>query len=251
MHIRAGEEEQAGPAQHHYYACQHKVFQRLAYDLHHAILRLPGLHVIRSQVIILTSRGRIGVVDLQTCRLAVDRYLGEEVARGAVGVLLHREIIQLQLLRQEDRDPLFADGLVVRAVAKYGYAQRLLLGASNYTGKECQPQTGMVQDKAPAVAPRAEAPPQGDHPQMGKQGEQTRYKYPRGREMVESQSGGQPRTLGGLCGRELREEPDDQTADYELAQRPVCALRREPHPDERRRAFFLVGIRHPDYPEQG
>lgn len=94
------------------------------------------------------------MVDLQPGGLAVDGDLGEEVARGAVGVLLHREIIQLQLLRQEDRDPLFADGLVVRTVEKYGYAQRLLLGASNYTGKECQPQTGMVQDKAPAVAPR-------------------------------------------------------------------------------------------------
>ena len=154
MHIRAGEEEQAGPAQHHYYACQHKVFQRLAYDLHHAILRLLGLHVIRSQVIILTPRGRIRVVDLQTCRLAVDGDLGEEVARGAVGVVLHRENMQLQLFRQKYSDPLLGDGLVVRTVAKYGYAQRLLLGASNYTGKECQPQTGMVEDKAPAVAPR-------------------------------------------------------------------------------------------------
>lgn len=86
---------------------------------------------------------------------------------------------------------------------------------------------------------------------MGKQGEQTRNKYPRGREMVESQSGGQPRTLGGLCGRELREEPDDQTAGYKPAQCLVGALRREPHLDERRRAFFLVGIRHPDYLEQG
>lgn len=79
------------------------------------------------------------MVDLQTCRLAVDRYLCKEVARGAVGVVLHREIIQLQLLRQEDRDTLFADGLVVRAVEKYGYAQRLLLGASHHAGKECQP----------------------------------------------------------------------------------------------------------------
>ena len=68
--------------------------------------------------------------------------------------MLHREIIQLQLLRQEDRDSLFADGLVVRAVAKYGYAQRLLLGACRHAGKEREPQTGMVEDKAPAVAPR-------------------------------------------------------------------------------------------------
>lgn len=94
------------------------------------------------------------MVDLQPGGLAVDGDLGEEVARGAVGVVLHREVVQLQLLRQEDRDPLFADGLVVRAVAKYGYAQRLLLGASNYTGKECQPQPCMVEDKTPAVAPR-------------------------------------------------------------------------------------------------
>lgn len=69
--------------------------------------------------------------------------------------------------------------------------------------------------------------------------------------MVEFQVGGQPRTLGGLCGRELREEPDDQTAGYEPAQRPVGALRREPHPDERRRAFFLIGIHHRCNPEQG
>ena len=147
--------------------------------------------------------------------------------------------------------PLLGDGLVVRAVAKYGYAQRLLLGASNYTGKECQPQTGMVQDKAPAVAPRAEAPPQGDHTQMGKQGEQTRHKYPRGREMVESQAGGQSQMLGGLRGRELREEPDDQTAGYKPAQCLVGALRREPHPDERRRVVFLIGIHHRCNPEQG
>ena len=69
--------------------------------------------------------------------------------------------------------------------------------------------------------------------------------------MVESQVGGQSRTLGGLRGRELREEPDDQTAGYEPAQRPVGALRREPHPDERRRAFFLIGIHHRCNPEQG
>lgn len=69
--------------------------------------------------------------------------------------------------------------------------------------------------------------------------------------MVESQSGGQPRTLGGLRGRELREEPDDQTAGYKPAQCLVGALRREPHPDERRRAFFLIGIHHRCNPEQG
>ena len=69
--------------------------------------------------------------------------------------------------------------------------------------------------------------------------------------MVESQAGGQSRTLGGLRGRELREEPDDQTACYKPAQRPVCALRREPHLDERRRAFFLIGIHHRCNPEQG
>lgn len=109
----------------------------------------------------------------------------------------------------------------------------------------------MVEDKTPAVAPRAEAPPQGDHPQMGKQGEQTRNKYPRGREMVESQVGGQSRTLGGLRGRELREEPDDQTAGYKPAQCPLGALRREPHPDERRRVVFLIGIHHRCNPEQG
>ena len=109
----------------------------------------------------------------------------------------------------------------------------------------------MVEDKAPAVAPRAKCPSQGDHTQMGKQGEQTRHKYPRGREMVESQVGGQSQMLGGLRGRELREEPDDQTAGYELAQRPVCALRREPHPDERRRVVFLIGIHHRCNPEQG
>ena len=79
------------------------------------------------------------MVDLQLGGLAVDRYLGEEVARGAVGVLLHREIVQLQLFRQKYSDPLLGDGLVVRAVAKYGYAQRLLLGASHHAGKECQP----------------------------------------------------------------------------------------------------------------
>ena len=82
----------------------------------------------------------------------------------------------------------------------------------------------MVEDKTPAVAPRAKCPSQGDHTQMGKQGEQTRHKYPSGRELGESQAGGQSRTLGGLRGRELREEPDDQTAGYELAQRPVGAF---------------------------
>lgn len=79
------------------------------------------------------------MVDLQPGGLAVDRYLCKEVARGAVEVVLHREIIQLQLFRQKYSDPLFGDGLVVRTVEKYGYAQRLLLGASHHVGKECQP----------------------------------------------------------------------------------------------------------------
>ena len=173
------------------------------------------------------------------------------MTRGAVGVVLHREIVQLQLLRQVDLRPLFADSLVVGQVAEDRDAQRLLLGTSHHAGKERQPQPGMVEYKAPEVATRAEAPSQGNHPQMGQQGEEPHHEDPGGGEVVAAQPGEQPRTFGSLRGRELREEPDDQTAGNEPAQRPVGALRREPHLNEQRRAVFLVGIHHSCNPEQG
>lgn len=251
MSVRAGQKQQAASAQHHDHAQPHDVFQRLPYDLHHAVAWLLRLHVVRGQVVVLGPVGRIGVVDLQPGRFPVDRDLGEEVARSAVGVVLHREVIQLQLFRQVDLRPLFADGLVVGTVAEDRDAQRLLLGASHHAGKECQPQPGMVEDKAPAVAPRSEPSPQGDHSQMGQQGEEPDHEDPGGGEVVATQPGEQPRTFGSLRGRELWEEPDDQTAGYEPAQRPVGALRREPHLNEPRRAVFLVGIHHSCNPEQG